>query len=62
MHTLVDFLTRVKGIEYLISVLAITGFSMAVAVLKVLFWIFLALLVIDLILWLASGGRRPIAT
>lgn len=34
MHTLVDFLTRVKGIEYLISVAAITGFILFVEVLK----------------------------
>ncbi len=34
MHTLVDFLTRVKGIEYIISVLAITGFILYVEVLK----------------------------
>lgn len=34
MHTLVDFLTRVKGIEYLISVTAITGFILYVEVLK----------------------------
>ena len=34
MHTLVDFLTRVKGIEYLISVLAITGFILYVEILK----------------------------
>ncbi len=34
MHTLVDFLTRVKGIEYLISVTAITGFILFVEVLK----------------------------
>jgi len=34
MHTLVDFLTRVKGIEYLISVAAITGFILYVEVLK----------------------------
>lgn len=34
MHTLVDFLTRVKGIEYLISVVAITGFILYVEFLK----------------------------
>lgn len=34
MHTLVDFTTRVKGVEYLISVLAITGFILFVEVLK----------------------------
>lgn len=28
MHTLVDFITHVKGIEYIISVLAITGFML----------------------------------
>jgi hypothetical protein len=34
MHTLTDFMTHVKGIEYLISVLAITGFILYVEVLK----------------------------
>ncbi len=40
-------------------VLAIIGFSTAVVALKVLFWIFLALLVISLIASLVTpGGRR----
>jgi len=34
MHTLIDFMTHVKGIEYLISVSAITGFILFVEVLK----------------------------
>ncbi len=34
MHTYVDFLTRVKGIEYLISVATITGFILFVEFLK----------------------------
>lgn len=34
MHTLTDFMTHVKGLEYLISVLAITGFILYVEVLK----------------------------
>jgi hypothetical protein len=34
MHTLTDFMTHVKGIEYLLSVLAITGFILYVEVLK----------------------------
>ncbi len=34
MHTYVDFLTRVKGIEYIISVLTITGFILFVEFLK----------------------------
>jgi len=34
MHTLVDFLTRVKGVEYLLSVLTITGFVLFIEVLK----------------------------
>lgn len=45
--------------------LAILGFSLAVTVLKVLFWIFIALLVVDLVIWLARGGgrrQRPIIT
>ena len=42
-------------------VLAIIGFSTTYAVLKVLFWIFLALFLISLIAHLAGGGtRRPI--
>ncbi len=44
-------------------VLAIIGFSTAIAALKILFWIFLALFVISLIAHLISGGRgRPIVT
>ena len=38
-------------------VLAIIGFSAAVTAVKVLFWIFLALLVVSLVVWLASGRR-----
>lgn len=34
MHTLVDFLTHVKGVEYVISVLAIAGFILFLEVLK----------------------------
>ena len=34
MHTLVDFLTRVKGVEYILSVLTITGFILYIEVLK----------------------------
>lgn len=34
MHTLVDFLTRVKGVEYILSVLTITGFILFIEVLK----------------------------
>lgn len=34
MHTLVDFLTRVKGVEYILSVLTITGFVLFLEVLK----------------------------
>lgn len=34
MHTLTDFTTHVKGIEYIISVLAITGFIFFVEILK----------------------------
>jgi hypothetical protein len=34
MHTLVDFLTRVKGVEYILSVLTITGFILYLEVLK----------------------------
>ncbi|HZL97177.1 MAG TPA: hypothetical protein VFB91_00535 [Terriglobales bacterium] len=34
MHTLVDFLTRVKGVEYILSVLTITGFVLFIEVLK----------------------------
>ncbi len=34
MHTLTDFMTHIKGIEYLISVLAITGFVLFVEILK----------------------------
>lgn len=34
MHTLTDFMTHVKGVEYLISVLAITGFVFFVEILK----------------------------
>ena len=34
MHTLVDFLTRVKGVEYVLSVLTITGFILFLEMLK----------------------------
>lgn len=34
MHTYVDFLTRVKGVEYIISVLTITGFILFIEFLK----------------------------
>jgi hypothetical protein len=34
MHTLVDFLTRVKGVEYILSVLTITGFILYIEILK----------------------------
>lgn len=34
MHTLVDFLTRVKGVEYILSVLTITGFILFLEMLK----------------------------
>ena len=34
MHTLVDFLTRVKGVEYILSVLTITGFILFLELLK----------------------------
>ncbi|MHB1011614.1 MAG: hypothetical protein ACYC37_01695 [Desulfobacteria bacterium] len=34
MHTLVDFLTHVKGVEYILSVLTITGFILFLEVLK----------------------------
>jgi len=34
MHTLTDFMTHIKGVEYLISVLAITGFVFFVEILK----------------------------
>jgi len=34
MHTLVDFLTRVKGVEYILSVLTIAGFILFLEVLK----------------------------
>jgi hypothetical protein len=34
MHTLVDFLTRVKGVEYILSVLTITGFILFIEILK----------------------------
>ncbi|MHB1024706.1 MAG: hypothetical protein ACYC24_03250 [Desulfobacteria bacterium] len=34
MHTLVDFLTRVKGVEYILSVLTIIGFILFLEVLK----------------------------
>ncbi len=42
--------------------LAILGFSTAIAALKILFWIFLALLVISFIVSLVTPGRRGIAT
>ncbi len=41
-------------------VLAIVGFSTAAAAVQVLFWIFLALLVVSLIVWLATGRRAPL--
>jgi hypothetical protein len=34
MHTLTDFTTHIKGVEYIISVLAITGFILFVEILK----------------------------
>lgn len=34
MHTLTDFTTHIKGLEYIISVLAITGFIFFVEILK----------------------------
>jgi hypothetical protein len=34
MHTYVDFITHVKGIEYIISVLAIVGFILFLEILK----------------------------
>lgn len=34
MHTLTDFTTHIKGVEYIISVLAITGFIFFVEILK----------------------------
>ena len=34
MHTLIDFTTHIKGVEYIISVLAITGFVFFVEILK----------------------------
>src|SRR5574341_1640256 len=34
MHTLVDFTTHVKGVEYVISVLAIAGFILFIEILK----------------------------
>jgi hypothetical protein len=34
MHTLIDFTTHVKGVEYVISVLAITGYILYVEILK----------------------------
>ncbi len=43
-------------------VLAIIGFSTALFVVKILFWVFLALLVISLIVSLITPGRRGIAT
>ncbi|HSL92627.1 MAG TPA: hypothetical protein VK863_08250, partial [Candidatus Limnocylindrales bacterium] len=33
-HTLIDFTTHVKGVEYIISVLAITGYILYVEILK----------------------------
>jgi uncharacterized membrane protein YtjA (UPF0391 family) len=43
-------------------ILAILGFSLAMAALKVLFWIFLALFIISLIAHLFRGHGRPIVT
>jgi len=34
MHTLIDFTTHVKGVEYILSVLAITGYILYVEILK----------------------------
>ena len=34
MHTLIDFMTHVKGVEYVISVLAITGYVLYAEILK----------------------------
>lgn len=34
MHTLIDFMTHVKGVEYVISVLAITGYILYAEILK----------------------------
>lgn len=34
MHTYFDFLTRIKGVEYILSVLAITGFILYLEILK----------------------------
>jgi hypothetical protein len=34
MHTLIDFTTHVKGVEYIISVLAITGYILYAEILK----------------------------
>lgn len=63
MHTLVDFLTRVKGIEYLISVLAITGFILYVEILKPKPFKALARNVRDDVDHLrASGGRNVLRT
>lgn len=63
MHTLVDFLTRVKGIEYLISVVAITGFILYVEILKPKPFRALARNVREDIDHLrASGGRNALRT
>lgn len=63
MHTLVDFLTRVKGIEYVISVLAITGFILYVEILKPKPFKALARNVKEDIDHLrASGGRNALRT
>ncbi len=63
MHTLVDFLTRVKGIEYMISVLAITGFILYVEVLKPKPFKSLARNVRDDVDHLrAAGGRSALRT
>ncbi|MGE5189110.1 MAG: hypothetical protein ACM3NF_03525 [Gemmatimonadota bacterium] len=63
MHTLVDFLTRVKGIEYLISVVAITGFILYVEILKPKPFKALARNVREDIDHLrASGGRNALRT
>ncbi|HEY7587086.1 MAG TPA: hypothetical protein VH866_11325 [Candidatus Deferrimicrobiaceae bacterium] len=34
MHTLIDFMTHVKGVEYVISVMAITGYVLYAEILK----------------------------
>jgi uncharacterized membrane protein YtjA (UPF0391 family) len=44
------------------AALAVLGFTAHLFVLKVLFWVFLALLVISFIASLLTGGRRGVAT